>query len=161
METTPGLATWADLERDQPELATVGRRLFDRDGIGQAFLATVRGQAAPRIHPIYVEVVDGHLYAFIGRSTKRIDLERDGRYALHAHQDPAAPSEFTIRGRTRPVDDRAVRTRVAAVWSFEPDDGYALFEFLIESAVVGSRDGPDEWPPRYAAWTADTAAARS
>ena len=39
-------------------------------------------------------------------------------------------------------------------WSFEPDETYDLFEFSIESALLGIRDGPDEWPPRYTSWAA-------
>ena len=62
---------------------------------------TVRGAELPRVHPINVGVVDGGLYAFLLPSPKRTDLERDGRFALHTHQDPAAPDEFSIRGRAQ------------------------------------------------------------
>ena len=46
------------------------------------------------------------------------------------------PSEFSLRGRARLVTDRALRAAVAAVWSFEPDDAYGLFEFDIDAAVA-------------------------
>ena len=125
-------------------------------------LATVRADDPPRIHPISFEIVDGRLYAFILRSAKRIDLERDGRYALHAHQDPAAPSEFLVRGRATLIDDPAVRRGVAASWPFEVDDSYALFELSVEAALLGSRTTADDWPPRYTSWTAPAGpAARS
>jgi hypothetical protein len=48
---TQPMAIWNDLERESPELAATGRRLLTRSGIGEALLATVRGDAAPRIHP--------------------------------------------------------------------------------------------------------------
>ena len=80
-------------------------------------------------------VVDGRLYVFvIARSPKRIDLEVDGRYAFHTHQDPAAPSEAALRGRARLVTDPDVRARIASGWAFTADDGYALFELDIENA---------------------------
>ncbi len=154
----PGV-TWASFEAAAPDLAAAGRRMFDRDGTGEALLATVRGEAPPRIHPINLAIVGEGLYAFILASAKRRDLELDGRYALHAHQDPAAPNEFSVRGRTRRIHDPEVRATVGSAWSFEVDDSYALFEFYVESALLGVRDGPDAWPPRYARWTASGPAA--
>lgn len=148
------MLTWADFKEGAPKVATEGERLFDRDGIGQALLATVRGDEAPRIHPIYLAIVDGRLYAFILRSSKLEDLERDGRFALHTHQDPAAPSEFSLRGRAVLIHDEAVRSAVAAGWSFEVDESYRLVEFRIESALLGSRTSADEWPPSYTSWAA-------
>jgi len=143
--------TWATLEAGAPDLTAEGRRLIYRTGGGEVLLATVRADEPPRIHPITVDILDGQLYAFILSGPKRLDLERDGRYAMHAQQDPAAPSEFSIRGRARLVTDPAIRGPVASVWSFDVDDGYALFAFDIESAILGRR-AADEWPPRYESW---------
>jgi Pyridoxamine 5'-phosphate oxidase len=147
------MATWADLEAGAPELADMGRRLLHARGDGEALLATVRGDEPPRVHPVNVGIVDGRLYVFVGRSAKRTDLEADGRYALHAHFDPVAPSEFSLRGRAVLVADPATRETVAGVWAFEPDDGYTLFELGIDSALTGVRSA-DEWPPRYTSWRA-------
>lgn len=146
--------SWGDFEHAAPELAAAGRRLLYRDGIGQGLLATVRDDDAPRIHPIWFAIVDGRLYAFISRSAKRADLEQDGRFALHNHVDPDAPSEFSIRGRAHAVDDTAIRSAVAADWAFEADESYRLFELTVEAAVLGARSSPDDWPPKYASWTA-------
>lgn len=153
------MLTWADLESAAPDLAAAGRRLIERDGAGQALLATVRGDEPPRIHPIDLAIVDGRLVAFLLASAKRFDLERDGRYALHAHQDPAAPSEFLVRGRARRIDDPAIRAPIAAGWSFEVDETYDLYEFGIASALLGER-AADEWPPRYTRWPSRDATER-
>ena len=150
------MASWTDLEADAPDLAATGIRLMHARGDGEALLATVRGDEPPRLHPVNVDVVDGRLYVFVGRSPKRTDLEADGRYALHTHVDPAAPDEFSARGRARLVTDAATRAAIAPNWAFEPDDTYALFELDIVSALVGER-GPDEWPPRYRSWRAPEA----
>lgn len=144
---------WSEFAAAAPELAERGRQLFDRSGIGQALLATVRGDGLPRIHPIYLAIVDGRLVAFlIVGSAKVADLEADGRYALHAHQDPAEPHEFLLRGRAREVGDPSIRAAAGAAWSFEVDDTYRLFEFLVDHAVFGERADPDAWPPRYTSW---------
>lgn len=146
-----GRTSWKELERAAPRLAAEGRRLLYARGDGEAFLATVRDDAAPRLHPINVGIVDGTLYAFIGRSPKQVDLLNDGRYAIHPHQDPAQPDELEIRGLARLVEDPAERAAAAAVWFFEPDETYALFAFDIETAILGER-AADEWPPRYTRW---------
>ncbi len=101
-----------------------------------------------------MKIVEGRLFAFIGCSAKRSDLERDGRYALHAHQDPAVPTEFAVRGRASLVPRGTLRDTVAAAWYFESGDEYELFEFDIESALLGERASQDDWPPRYETWRA-------
>ena len=150
------MASWADFEQAAPALSAAGWAILRRTGSaandGDGLLATVRGDLAPRIHPVSVAVLDGHLYAFILQSAKLRDLEQDGRYALHAILDPAAPDEFMIRGHAQQVDGPA-RDAAVAAWSFTPDETYILFELLVESAVVGRR-GADEWPPRYETWVA-------
>ena len=154
------MTTWTDFAAAAPELAEAGRRLIYRTSTGEALLATVRGDEAPRIHPVYVAIVDGRLLTFLGRSAKATDLATDGRYALHTHQDPAAPSEFMVRGRARAVDDPRDREAVARDWYFEIDGTWTLFELSIESAVLGERPDADAWPPRYSTWRAEAAAAR-
>ena len=147
------MASWSDFAVAAPDIAAEGRRLIHARGDGEALLATVRGDDLPRIHPVNVAIVDGRLYAFIiARSPKRVDLELDGRYALHTHQDPAAPSEVALRGRARSVTDERERAAAAASWAFAVDDGYALFEFDIEIALLGARPTADDWPPRYSSW---------
>ena len=145
------VVTWDEFSAVAPDMAAEGRRLLYSRGDGEALLATVREEDPPRIHPINVGIVGERLYAFLLRSAKRIDLEQDGRFALHAHQDPAAPSEFLIRGRAHRVEDAPTVSAVAAAWSFTVDEGYHLYEFFVETALLGLR-GADEWPPRYSTW---------
>jgi hypothetical protein len=152
--STPTTAvSWSELEAAAPAITGVGRRLLYARGDGEAILATIRGDGLPRIHPVNVGLVDGRLYTFvIGSSPKRIDLERDGRYAIHTHQDPVAPSEVLLRGHARRVDDATERDRAASDWPFTIDDSYVLFELTIVAALLGDRPTADDWPPRYTAW---------
>ena len=144
--------SWGDFAAVEPDLAAAGARHLDRSK-GAALLATVRGDAAPRLHPVTVGIVGDGLFVFLLDSAKRRDLAEDGRFALHAHQDQAAPDEFSVRGRARLVPPGELRERVAAGWFFEVDDTYWLFELRIQSAILGER-GADEWPPRYRRWQA-------
>ena len=145
--------SWADFAAAEPEMAAKGRDLLYQREDGEAFFVTVAGaQGLPRLHPINVGVVGEHLFAFVqAKSAKTRDLEADGRYALHAHQDPAAPDEFMVRGRARLVEDPALRAEIARDWFFNVSDSYPLYELLIEHALLGER-GADEWPPRYRSW---------
>ena len=143
---------WSDFAAAAPEIAAAGAGHLDR-AEGAALLATVRGaDSAPRIHPVTVGIVEGGLYVFLLDSAKRTDLAEDGRYALHAHQDQAAPDEFSVRGRAQLVPEGDLRTRVASGWFFGVDDTYWLFELRVQAAILGER-GPDEWPPRYKRWS--------
>lgn len=145
--------SWQRFADASPEVAARGRALLERSGIGEGLLGTVRGDGPPRIHPVHVRIVAGRLLTFvIVGSAKAGDLAADGRYALHAHQDPAVPHEFLVRGRAVPVTDAAVRSAAGAEWSFTVDDGYDLYELSIDHAVFGDRPSADDWPPRYTSW---------
>jgi hypothetical protein len=148
------VATWAELEAAEPELAASVHRLFFRTGSGKAMLATVREGSAPRIHPISIGIAGGELLAFILRSAKLTDLETDGRYALHAHLDVDVPHEAMLRGRAHEVTDPERRAAAIAEWPFSPDETYRLFAFDIESALHGRRDSARDWPPAYRHWKA-------
>jgi hypothetical protein len=144
--------SWGDFAAVEPDFAAAGTRHLDRAN-GAALLATVRGDAPPRLHPVTVGIVGDGLFVFLLDSAKRRDLVEDGRYALHAHQDQAAPDEFSVRGRARLVPLGDLRERVAGGWFFEVDDTYWLFELRVQTAILGER-GPHEWPPRYTRWSA-------
>ena len=45
------LARWVDFEAAAPELAAAGRGLLYQHGIGLGYLATIRPNGGPRIHP--------------------------------------------------------------------------------------------------------------
>lgn len=153
------MTTWADFAGAAPEIAEAGRALLERTGVGEGILATVRDDLPPRIHPVKVGFADGRLLTFvIVGSAKTRDLEEDGRYALHAHLDPEAPSEFLVRGRAVAVTDGRLRSAAVAGWPFEVDDGYALYELSVDHALLGQRATADDWPPVYTSWRAGPAA---
>ena len=56
---------WSEFEELRPDLAGAGRQLFTQFGIGLAFLATVRPDGGPRLHPMCPMLVEGGLFAFI------------------------------------------------------------------------------------------------
>lgn len=146
------MGDWADFEAAEPEMAARGRAVLYQRGDGEGFMATVAANGTPRIHPLNVGIVDGRLLVFVqDRSAKARDLAGNAHYAVHAHQDPAAPDEFLVRGTATLVTDAGVRANAAGKWFFNVSDAYPLYELKIDHALLGER-GADEWPPRYRSW---------
>ena len=150
------MATWNDFESDAPDIAEAGKKLLYQFGVGLAFLATLRQDGAPRLHPICPTVVDGHLYALIGPSPKRGDLKRDGRYALHTFPPVDVDDEFLVMGRATFIDNKAVadkiRNDLVSRGMTSTNDEYP-FEFHIESVMHAKYPGGHgTWPPKYSIW---------
>jgi hypothetical protein len=150
------MASWSDFESAAPQMAEAGRKLLYRFGLGLAFLATVRKDGAPRLHPICPAIVNGHLYALIGPSHKRTDLRRDGRYALHTFPAPNVDDEFLVMGHAaiieNPATAAAVRNDLIARGMNSSEDEVA-FEFEIERVMYAKYPGGyGTWPPTYSVW---------
>jgi hypothetical protein len=78
------MVAWSEFERRAPEMAQAGKELLFQYGPGLAFLATVRKDGAPRLHPICPTVIDGSLYALILPTSPKcgaahVSAERSGR----------------------------------------------------------------------------------
>lgn len=148
------MATWADLQRAQPELAAEGKRLFYQFGVGLGFLATTRPDGGPRLHPICPVITGGGLYAFINQSPKMRDLRRNGHYALHAFLPEDTDDEFYVTGTAREVTDPNVRERVRGACQHSVADDEVLFEFGISRCLLGTYEARGVFPPTYSRWRA-------
>ena len=148
------MATWSEMQAAYPhaERAALGWKQMP-----VAHLATVRLDGSPRIHPVCPHVALGRLFVVVtSRSPKRLDLARDGRFALHTI-DATEPGpeydefEFTVTGRARrvPLDERETWAAVREVCPYDfPDDDW-LFELDIENAMSSTWD-PFDTPGRRA-----------
>jgi len=132
-----GMVAWQDFAAAEPEMAEIGRGLLEQFGPGLAFLATVRSDGAPRLHPVCPVLTDGHLYVLVTReSPKRDDLERDGRYALQTFPQPKPGSdEFYVAGAARLVRDAATRAAVLAAAKHMADASEVVFELGLERVM--------------------------
>ncbi|HEY7270385.1 MAG TPA: pyridoxamine 5'-phosphate oxidase family protein [Dehalococcoidia bacterium] len=128
------MASWAEFEAGAPEIAAVGSELLERHHL--AYLATVRRDGSPRVHPVSPFIIDGRLLITTPPSSPKAgDQRRDGRYMLHAlpGDDDA---EFSVRGRARLLSDGPDRDAIVAAgphW-LKPDD--CIFEYDIEEAAT-------------------------
>lgn len=126
--------SWQLLEDQQPELAAFG---VERLNGKVAYLATVRKDGSPRVHPMTPIIGQGRLFVFMEpTSPKGHDLQRDGRYAIHGavSDNGGASGEFFVTGRAHLVNDPDLRALATQLSSYVPAERYILFEFDVASA---------------------------
>ncbi|MDZ5447872.1 pyridoxamine 5'-phosphate oxidase family protein [Micromonospora sp. 4G57] len=133
------MASWSEFAADEPRLADEIRLLMQQYGPGFGYLATVRADGGPRVHPVSPVITDEGLFCFVIDSPKRRDLERDGRYALHSFPPEESDDEAYVAGRARPVTDQARVARVAEIGRAAPQVDWRLFEFTIDVAMLTRR----------------------
>jgi hypothetical protein len=137
------MLTWQELTDVRPDLAAAGRALLYQFDIGLAFLATVRRDGGPRLHPVCPLIHDGHLFVFVvGHSPKCRDLQRDGRYALHTFPPAHNDDEFYCTGRVRSISELVLRLAVAEQAKHHVQDHEILFELRLERALYTTWENP-------------------
>ncbi|TMQ24122.1 MAG: pyridoxamine 5'-phosphate oxidase [Candidatus Rokuibacteriota bacterium] len=131
------MVSWSEFAAAAPDLAEVGQRQLTQFGVGLAFLATVRVDGAPRLHPVCPVVSHGRLFVLITpESPKRQDLVRDGRYALQPFPQPKPGSdEFYVSGRARVIADEATRAAVLQDARHMADASETVFELAVERVL--------------------------
>ncbi|MFG2101594.1 pyridoxamine 5'-phosphate oxidase family protein [Micromonospora echinaurantiaca] len=134
------MASWSEFAADEPRLADGIRLLMQQYGPGFGYLATVRADGGPRVHPVSPVITDEGLFCFVVDSPKRRDLERDGRYALHSFPPEESDDEAYVAGRARPVTDPARVARLARSHRAAPHVDWRLFEFTVDVAMLTRRD---------------------
>ena len=154
------MARWSEFEEANPEMATAGRTLIYQFTVGLGYLATVRKDGGPRLHPFCPILMDGGLYGLIADSPKQRDLLRDGRYAIHTFPSPDRDDEFYLTGRAIHRPDAALAAAVRAAFvatGATSTNDELLFEFDLEHVLLATykqRGEPNNWPPIYTKWHA-------
>jgi hypothetical protein len=139
------MASWSEFAADEPLLAESIRLLMQQYGPGYGYLATVRADGGPRVHPVSPVITDDGLFCFIVDSPKRRDLERDGRYALHSFPPEESDDEAYVAGRARQVTDQERIDQLAGSLRAAPQVDWRLFEFSVDVAMLArhGRAGAD------------------
>jgi hypothetical protein len=142
--------SWGDFTSAAPELAAFGE---DKLLAGPAYLATVRENGWPRVHPVTPIIGDGRLFVFMEpTSPKGRDLRERRWYALHngVPDSDGTGGEFFMSGAARFVEDSETRQVAVAASSYEPAERYVLFELMVAEAranVYGDVELPN--PSRW------------
>ena len=143
------MTTWEEFEESAPEMANFGSQRMSEKVM---YIATVRKNGYPRVHPFTPFVSTGHLFAFMEpTSPKAHDLQRDGKYSIHSLVKDwnGSDGEFAITGRAVLVDDPNVRALAASGCPYTPQDRYICFEFFVEECLtnhyVGGKPQSKRW----------------
>jgi hypothetical protein len=158
------MLTWTQLADRRPDLTDEGRRQLYQWGIGLGFLATVRPDGGPRVHPVCPVISDDGLHVLVVSGPKQRDLHRDGRYSLHGetYAPPDHDDGFSVSGLAREVTDADVGRRVRAHLLAERDQSVpwptieedVLFELLVDRCLVMRTDDGDPFPKGPTVWRA-------
>jgi hypothetical protein len=161
------MLTWSEFEKAEPELAAAGRKQLYQWEIGLAFLATVRPDGGPRVHPVCPVINADGLHILVVDGPKLGDLKRDTRYALHSETcaPPRHDDGFYMTGTAREVMDGDVRQRFAEQllaerkhaipWpTFDTD---TLFELSLERCLLMLTEPDDPFPKGPTVWRAEHA----
>ena len=152
------MLAWKDFSEASPELARLGKDHLFQHGVGLAFLATVRKDGAPRLHPVCPVISQGGLYVLIlPQSPKRADLEVDGRYAMQAFPQPKPDSdEFYLAGQANRIDNPQVCSRVVEDAKHQASPDEILFELEIGRAMHTRWEGfgTPEYHSIHESWVA-------
>ena len=113
-------ASWAEVEAEAPELMAAVRDCFTVRK--HCTMATLRRDGSPRISGTEVQLSDGQLWTgSMPGALKALDLQRDGRVALHSPTvDPPEGAESSWAGEAKvagvavevPHDDPSHRFRI-------------------------------------------------
>jgi hypothetical protein len=131
------MVTWGEFALAAPDLAEAGRDLLFQFKVGLAFLATVRKDGGPRLHPVCPVLSNDRLFVLItAESPKRQDLLRDGRYALQSFPQPKPGSdEFYVTGRAIVIEDPAARAAIFHDAKHMPIPSETAFELLLDRVM--------------------------
>ena len=159
------MASWAEFEKDRPDLAAAGRALLYQFGVGLGFLATVRRDGGPRVHPMCPVIHDGGLYAFIVPGPKQADLHRDGCYALHSFPCPDNEDAFYCTGQASAESGAVLRQVLAGIFVAEradvgvpvPEPAHHLFRFSVDRCLLTRTTGHGDVAPHHTTWQAPAA----
>ncbi len=154
------MAAWHELRSDRPELACAGRDLLYQHGVGLGFLATIRHDGGPRLHPMCPLLTDDELFAFIIPSPKQADLLRDGRYTLHSFPCEDNEDAFSVSGHARLEVDPSTRQALEVQFVRErkalgvptPAPDHALFRLNIRSCLLTRTTGHGDFAPVHEVW---------
>ena len=130
------MLSWEEFASIKPEMASFGQ---ERLAYGVMYIATIKADGYPRVHPFTPFLGSGRLFAFMEpTSPKGKDLERNGKYSMHSlvKDMNGTNGEFQIGGKAFLLTDPTSREIAIRFSPFKPNDRYILFEFKIENCLT-------------------------
>lgn len=151
MDKNSTTGSWQEFEAAAPEMAQRVQAKFS--AAQHHVLATLAGDGSPRVHGVEVQFHNGDLtVGMMFESVKAKQLQRDGRFALHANPGrEMGPGDAKVIGVASEVTDREALERY--VEAIHPPPPFHLFRLGIREVVLtslhpdGDRLVIDVWRP--------------
>ena len=119
--------SWKIFAEESPELASLGFEKLNRKIV---YLATIKKDGSPRLHPVTPSFSDGMLFMFTEPTSPKIqDLKRDGRYAMHSSVSRDGPLiEYLVSGHVKVITDPNAQAQAAKIMAppVAIDDSYLV-----------------------------------
>jgi hypothetical protein len=145
------LYSWGELTEASPDIAEFGRKRLDGK---VAYLATIRSNGAPRVHPVTAFLSETRCFIFAEPDSSKVrDFERNPRFHIHCAMSDSSGSsgEFQMSGAAEVAEATECRLEAEANCPFRPSSRSILYELkLIEAVATSYRGGrPDRrrWKP--------------
>ena len=132
------MINWSQFVAATPELAAFGKRRLESR---IAYLATIRRDGSPRVHPVSPFIASDHMFIYMEPTSPKVfDLRRDARYAMHCgvEDNAGGQGEFFIKGEVAEVGEPEIRVKAfeqAELQGYNPQERYVLFELRIDQAI--------------------------
>ena len=131
------MTTWAQFENEASDFAAMVRARFE--AAETHILATLRKDGSPRVSGTEVNFTGSDLcLGSMLNAVKALDLQRDGRCAIHAH--PSHDGDAKVAGIATEVTGEA---KNAYVTGGEPPGGFHAFRLELSEAVVTAVEGDE------------------
>jgi hypothetical protein len=125
------MTSWKQFEQEAPELAATIRSRFEAHETH--VLATLRRDGSPRVSGSEVEFTgDNLVFGSMVNAVKARDLQRDGRFAIHAHP---ATDDAKIAGIATEVGSQTEKDALRT-GEQQPDDSHAFVVDLTEAVLT-------------------------
>ena len=132
--------SWKFFQQNAPQIAKIA---FDNFNRKISYLAILKKDGSPRLHPVTPFIGHGMLFIFTEPTSPKIgDLRRDGRYALHCSVGGGGPLvEVLISGQAREITNSDQRSQAENIASSPAVlASYVLFEFMVDRVLVVEYD---------------------
>ena len=141
--------SWAEFSKHALEIAQFGLSRIDGK---VCYLATVRENGFPRIHPVTTLVGDGRCFIFAQPNSSKVkDFQANSIFSLHCSMSDSSGSsgEFQISGSVVLSENTSDRLLAESICSYRPSASFLLYELRISEAMSngyrGGRPNRKKW----------------
>ena len=131
--------SWGELQLASPDIAEFGRRRLDGK---VAYLASVKANGAPRVHPVTAFLSETRCFIFADPNSSKVrDFSQNPGFHLHCAMSDSSGSsgEFQMAGKV--VVTQESRAEAEANCPFRPSSRSILYELKLSEAIATSYRG--------------------